>query len=37
MMIAATGRVRDTVYFSIIDREWPEVKARLRGFLAQAQ
>lgn len=24
-----TGRVRDTVYFSILDSEWPEVKERL--------
>jgi RimJ/RimL family protein N-acetyltransferase len=24
-----TGRVRDTVYFSILDNEWPEVKERL--------
>jgi N-acetyltransferase len=28
-----TGRVRDTVYFSILDAEWPEVKARLEGYL----
>jgi len=26
-----TGRVRDSVYFSIIDSEWPEVKQRLEG------
>jgi N-acetyltransferase len=24
-----TGRVRDSVYFSILDTEWPEVKAKL--------
>ena len=24
-----TGRVRDTVYFSILDSEWPQVKRRL--------
>ncbi|HWZ80200.1 MAG TPA: GNAT family protein [Candidatus Sulfotelmatobacter sp.] len=24
-----TGRVRDTVYYSILDNEWPEVKERL--------
>ena len=35
MLIAGTGRVRDTVYFSIIDRELPQVKARLQGFLAK--
>jgi N-acetyltransferase len=28
-LITHTGRVRDTVYFSILDSEWPEVKARL--------
>jgi N-acetyltransferase len=28
-VITHTGRVRDTVYFSILDAEWPEVKARL--------
>jgi RimJ/RimL family protein N-acetyltransferase len=29
-----TGRVRDSVYFSILDSEWPHVKARLEGKLA---
>ena len=28
-LITDTGRVRDTVYFSIIDTEWPTVKERL--------
>jgi len=28
-MITASGRIRHTVYFSIIDSEWPAVKARL--------
>ncbi|MFZ0321318.1 MAG: GNAT family protein [Candidatus Sulfotelmatobacter sp.] len=28
-VITWTGRVRDSVYFSILDTEWPEVKARL--------
>jgi RimJ/RimL family protein N-acetyltransferase len=32
-LITWTGRVRDTVYFSILDSEWPEVKSRLRGAL----
>ena len=31
-MITATGRVRDTVYFSIIDAEWPAIKARLKSL-----
>lgn len=29
------GRQRDSVYFSILDTEWPEVKARLEQKLAQ--
>ena len=29
-----TGFVRDTVYFSILDHEWPAVKARLEQRLA---
>jgi RimJ/RimL family protein N-acetyltransferase len=28
------GRQRDSVYFSILDNEWPEVKARLESKLA---
>jgi N-acetyltransferase len=28
-LITHSGRVRDSVYFSIIDSEWPAVKARL--------
>jgi N-acetyltransferase len=34
-MITDTGRLRDTVYFSIINDEWPVVKARLQDKLAQ--
>ena len=30
-LVTSTGRVRDTVYFSILDSEWPEVKARLES------
>jgi RimJ/RimL family protein N-acetyltransferase len=32
-LITWTGRVRDSVYFSILDTEWPEVKARLEARL----
>jgi RimJ/RimL family protein N-acetyltransferase len=32
-MISASGRIRHTVYFSILDSEWPEVKARLEARL----
>jgi RimJ/RimL family protein N-acetyltransferase len=33
-MIVRDGYVRDSVYYSIIDREWPDVKARLEAMLA---
>lgn len=32
-MITASGRIRHTVYFSIVDSEWPSVKARLEAKL----
>ena len=32
-MITDSGRLRDSVYFSIIDDEWPEVKAHLQELL----
>jgi N-acetyltransferase len=32
-MITASGRIRHSVYFSIIDSEWPAVKARLESKL----
>jgi RimJ/RimL family protein N-acetyltransferase len=32
-LITWRGRVRDTVYFSILDSEWPVVKARLEARL----
>jgi N-acetyltransferase len=35
-MRTATERIRDTVYFSILDTEWPAVKARLTAKLAGA-
>jgi N-acetyltransferase len=35
-MITDTGRVRDSVYFSIIAEEWPEVSARLEARLRTA-
>jgi N-acetyltransferase len=34
-VITWTGRVRDSVYFSILDTEWPETKAKLEAKLAQ--
>ena len=32
-LITWNGRVRDTVYFSVLDTEWPDVKARLEARL----
>lgn len=32
-MILPDGYVRDSVYYSIVDREWPQVKLRLESFL----
>ncbi len=34
-VIMRDGYRRDSVYFSILDVEWPEVKARLEGWLEQ--
>ena len=32
-IVCASGRVRDTVYFSILDTEWPAVRAGLQARL----
>jgi len=32
-IVTWTGRVRDTVYFSVLDSEWPQVKAALEAKL----
>lgn len=32
-MITASGRIRHSVYFSILDSEWPGVKSRLQSML----
>jgi len=34
-MVSWTGRIRHSVYFSIIDSEWPKVKAELEAKLAR--
>jgi RimJ/RimL family protein N-acetyltransferase len=34
-MITESGRLRDSVYFSIINDEWPGVKTRLEALLAK--
>jgi RimJ/RimL family protein N-acetyltransferase len=36
-LITPSGRVRDTVYYSILDDEWPEVKERLAKRLADGE
>jgi N-acetyltransferase len=36
-MITASGRIRHTIYFSIVDSEWPAVKARLESLLNSPQ
>ena len=34
IIVQQSGRIRDTVYFSILDSEWPHVKAELERKLA---
>jgi RimJ/RimL family protein N-acetyltransferase len=34
-LITSTGRIRDTVYFGILDTEWPAVKAHLEAIRVQ--
>lgn len=34
-IVTASGRVRDTVYYSIIDEEWPDVRRHLQRKLRQ--
>jgi RimJ/RimL family protein N-acetyltransferase len=36
-MITRSGRFRDSVYFSIIDKEWSDVKPRLVSMLSPAR
>ncbi|TMQ72187.1 MAG: GNAT family N-acetyltransferase [Candidatus Eisenbacteria bacterium] len=33
--ISDTGVPRDTIYYSVLDDEWPAVKARLEGLMAR--
>ena len=35
-MVMPDGRSRHSVYYSVLDSEWPAVKARLEAFLARA-
>jgi len=34
-LVTWTGRIRDTVYFSILDTEWPKVKTKLEARLSE--
>ena len=34
-MIVAGGRVRDTVYYSVVREEWPSVRLRLERLLGR--
>lgn len=36
-MVTASGRIRHSAYYSIIDSEWPAVKARLEAKLSSRQ
>jgi RimJ/RimL family protein N-acetyltransferase len=36
-LVTWTGRVRDSVYFSILEQEWPEVKARLEARMRSTE
>jgi N-acetyltransferase len=36
-MITSSGRLRHSVYFSIVDSEWPAVKARIESLLNARQ
>ena len=36
-MITASGRLRDTVYYSILDSEWPAVRDRLEARLVSGR
>jgi N-acetyltransferase len=33
-IVNADGYIRTSVYYSVLQRDWPEVKKRLEGFLA---
>jgi RimJ/RimL family protein N-acetyltransferase len=35
LVLAYNDRWRDTIYYSVLDTEWPEVKARLELFLSR--
>jgi RimJ/RimL family protein N-acetyltransferase len=34
-VVTCTGRIRDSVYFSILDSEWPEVRATLQAKMSR--
>ncbi len=34
-IVTYTGRLRDSTYYSVLDTEWPDVKARLQLFMSR--
>lgn len=34
-IVTYTGRLRDSTYYSVLDTEWPDVKARLEGLMSR--
>ena len=36
-LVTHTGRIRDTVYFSVLDTEWPQVKHQLESRLKRSE
>jgi hypothetical protein len=34
-MAVRDGHLRDSIFFSVIDEDWPGVKVRLEGLLAR--
>ncbi|MEO7369208.1 MAG: GNAT family protein [Gemmatimonadaceae bacterium] len=34
-ILTYSGRYRDSIYYSVLDTEWPAVKERLNGFIAR--
>jgi RimJ/RimL family protein N-acetyltransferase len=34
-MVMHTGKIRDSVWFSVIDRDWPRVKQHLEALMAR--
>lgn len=35
-ILTYSGRYRDSIYYSVLDTEWPEVEVRLQGFVERS-